>query len=433
MSTVEDWETELLDDDPDRNATDKPRGHGALAGGSGDDDAYWRSVMAGEPPPLEEELAARRTRQEAPPEPDESPGRSLLVRKASEVPMQRAVWLWSTDDVGRIPCGEVTLAAGRGNVGKSPFALWVVAELSRGNLPGHYFGEKVRSAIYASEDSHSHTTVPRLQAAGADLDMVDLIAGTTTSDGEVTTLEWWRDLELIEAHLVETGARFLVIDPLHDVYKAGADTNKTDDVRRGIRPLVAMAHRCGVTILGLAHFNKAKTSDVASLLSGSHGLRDIVRAVLVFVESSDGQKVLGQDKNNLGRSGLDVPRITYEMDIVPVEINGEYDDFPVFKATGTTEATIADIVGGTADSDDMPLPPGLAWMLGRLREAAPYALGASVLARECEATGLKWNTVRRYASKSPLMESAKRAGAEHGGWEWRLTDAGRLHGEDDGQ
>ena len=395
--------------------------------------AYWTSLMAGEPPPLEDELTARRIRRQnlaAQPSDGSVPQRSLLVRTASQVPMQRAVWLWNPD-VGRIPCGEVTLAAGRGNVGKSPFALWLSAELSRGRLPGHFYGEKVRSAIYASEDSHAHTTVPRLEAAGADLDMVDLIAGTTTSEGEVTTLEWWRDLELIEDHLIESGAKFLAIDPLHDVYKAGSDTNKTDDVRRGLRPLIAMAHRIGVTILGLTHFNKAKTTDVASLLSGAHGLRDIVRAVLVFVETTDGQKVLGQDKNNLGRSGQDVPRITYEMDIVPLEIGGEVDEFPVFKATGTTEALIADIVGGTADTADMPLSAPLRWMFDRLRDADPYPVSASLLARESEEAGLKWNTVRRYASRSSLMESQKRPGVEHGGWEWRLTDAGRMRGKGD--
>lgn len=424
----DDDESELRGDDPDlRAGTEQAGGFGTIGGGTPNEDAaYWASVIAGGP---QDELSERRQRRNQQGDGD-VPERALVVQRASQVPMQRAVWLWATDGIGRIPCGEVTLAAGRGNVGKSPFALWLCARLTQGELPGHYDGEKVRVAVYASEDSHSHTTVPRLVAADADLDMVDLIAGTTTVTGELETLEWWRDLELIEEHLKATRARFLVIDPLHDVHKADTDTHKTDDVRRGIRPLVAMAHRIGVTILGLAHFNKAKTTDVASLLSGSHGLRDIVRAVLVFVETADGQKVLGQDKNNLGRSGLDVPRITYDMDIVPVDIEGAVEDYPVFKATGTTEASIADIVGGTADSGDMPLPPTLAWMYARLRDAAPYPVGASLLAKEADERGLKWDTVRKAAGKSSLMEKRKRQGVEHGGWEWLLTDAGLMRGKD---
>jgi hypothetical protein len=398
-----------------------------------DDDAYWQSVMAdaaGQDEPTGERsrvlpFTVHNGGGEGG-DPEDVPLRKLLVQRASQVPKQRAVWLWTTDGIGRIPCAEVTLAAGRGNVGKSPFALWLCARLTRGELPGNYEGAPTRVAVYASEDSHSHTTVPRLEAAGADLDMVDLIVGTVTITGERQTLEWWRDLELIEGHLVATGARFLVIDPMHDVHKAGADTNKTDDVRQGIRPLVAMAHRTGVSILGLAHFNKAKTSDVASLLSGAHGLRDIVRAVLVFVEAPDGQKVLGQDKNNLGRSGPDVPRITYEMDIVPVEIDGAVDDFPVFKMTGTTEATIADIVGGTVNVEDLPIPADLVWMVERLADAAPYGVEAAVLAKEAESRGLKWDTVRRHATRSPLMEKRKRPKAgQFAPWEWLLTEDGR--------
>ncbi len=366
----------------------------------------------------------------AEPEPDDTDQvvalRKLVVVKASQVPMRRAVWLWSTDGYGRIPCGEVTLAAGRGNVGKSPFGLWLCARLTQGDLPGHYEGERVNVAIYASEDSHAHTTVPRLKAAGADLDMVHLITGTTNIRGDEESVEWWRDLELIEEHLKESRARFLMIDPLHDVHRGGTDTNKSDDVRRGLRPLVEMAHRIGVTILGLAHFNKSKTNDVASLLSGSHGLRDIVRAVLVFVETPDGQKVLGQDKNNLGRSGNDIPRITYEMDIVPIEIDGTPTEVPVFNATGHTEATISDIVGGTTDPDDLPVSPAIAWMLQHVADARPYAVGAAVLEAEAAQRGFKWDTVRRQAKKSGLMESRKREGVEHGGWEWRLTTEGAM-------
>jgi hypothetical protein len=349
--------------------------------------------------------------------------RKLRTQRASQVTMERAVWLWETDGYGRIPCGEITLAAGRGNVGKSPFALWLCAQLSQGTLPGAHYGEPVQVAVYASEDSHAHTTVPRLEAAGADLDMVDLIIGTTNVVGEEETLEWWRDIDLIEAHLKATQAKFLVIDPLHDVHRDSTDTNKTDDVRRGIKPLVAMAHRIGVTILGLAHFNKAKTNDVASLLSGSHGLRDIARAVLVFIDV-DGQKVIGQDKNNLGRSGDDVPRYTYEMDIVPVDIDGHSVETPVFNITGTTNATIGDLVGGTVDAADRAVPVGVQWMFALLCAAYPCPMSAATLQTEAEHRGFKWDTARRAAKKTGLMDREKQPGVAHGGWEWKLTDDG---------
>jgi hypothetical protein len=41
-----------------------------------------------------------------------------------------------------------------------------------GVLPGEYLGQSKAVLVAASEDSWEHTIVPRLMAAGADLDLV---------------------------------------------------------------------------------------------------------------------------------------------------------------------------------------------------------------------------------------------------------------------
>ena len=47
-------------------------------------------------------------------------------------------WLWR----GKVPEGAVTLIAGRPKLGKSLFAVWLAAQLSRGLLRGDYSGTR---------------------------------------------------------------------------------------------------------------------------------------------------------------------------------------------------------------------------------------------------------------------------------------------------
>ena len=57
-------------------------------------------------------------------------------------------WLWR----GKIPAGAVTLVAGRPKLGKSLFAIWLAAQLSRGLLEGSYHDLPARTLIIAAED-----------------------------------------------------------------------------------------------------------------------------------------------------------------------------------------------------------------------------------------------------------------------------------------
>lgn len=371
------------------------------------------------------------------------PRRRLRLTRASTVKLQRAAWLWHPD-VGRIPAGEVSLSAGRGNVGKSPFVLWLSARLSRGDLPGEYHGTPANVLVYASEDSHAHTTVPRLVAADADTHRIHLVEGTETDEDSDMPLNWPLDLPLIEEAIVGTGAKLLVIDPLLDIRKRGANANSTDDWREALRPLIAMAHRTGCAVHGVAHFNKGRTGPVADLLSGAHGLRDAVRAVLVFVGGHEGgERVLGQDKNNLGTSGDDVPRLTFTMESRDVPIEDEHGEIelvsqPVFAITGTTDETLADVIGRTGERGDTPattVPATVRWMFNLLARAHPHPMLARTLAAQAdEQDGPKWESQRKAATKTKLMRSYddRGAGETKPKWVWALTDAGAALAAEEG-
>jgi hypothetical protein len=367
-------------------------------------------------PPTADEVYARRVAEQ---------GKRLRLIRGSEITPKIARWLWKDDQgFGRIPLGEVSVAAGRGNVGKSPFALWLAARLTRGELPGQLYGTPVDALIYASEDSHDHTTVPRLIAADADMVRVHLIYGTATDADPDIPLNWTGDLPLIREAIIELGAQFLVIDPLFDVYRSGANTDKVDDVRTGLRPLVAMAHETGTSVLGLAHFNKQRTGDIASLLSGSHALRDVVRAVIAFAVDADGVRMLGQDKNNLGRSGSDVPVLTYDMTSVNVEIEGQLISQPVFTITGTTDVTMGDVLSGSGGIQAGELPRDLEWLFDLIAASHPRPLAARKCAEAADERGLRWDTVSRKARKTHLFEYRQERGAV-ARWVWGLSEEGR--------
>jgi hypothetical protein len=117
------------------------------------------------------------------PEPaSEEPKRRLRLTPLSAIKPRPVRWAW-TD---RIPAGELTLTPGRGGLGKSTFHAWIIAHLTRGTLPGVHFGKAKPCIIAASEDSYDRTIVPRLIAAGADMDLVYRVDVITETSEEVS-------------------------------------------------------------------------------------------------------------------------------------------------------------------------------------------------------------------------------------------------------
>ena len=110
------------------------------------------------------------------PAPESPPGRIVHVTRASDIRPQPVLWLW----VNRLAIGTLNLIGGREGIGKSIFACWLAAAITRGRLPGVHEELPRAVIIAATEDSWAHTIVPRLIAHGADLTLVyrvDIEAG----------------------------------------------------------------------------------------------------------------------------------------------------------------------------------------------------------------------------------------------------------------
>jgi hypothetical protein len=106
----------------------------------------------------------------------------------------------------------VSLVAGREGVGKSTVVAKLVAQITKGTLPGEHFGTPKAVIVCATEDSWRQTINPRLAAAGADLDLVFRVDAYTPEGFD--TLQLPEDIERVREIVQAHNVVLIVLDPL---------------------------------------------------------------------------------------------------------------------------------------------------------------------------------------------------------------------------
>jgi hypothetical protein len=327
---------------------------------------YAEAVSGQTNPPTYEEWIARdpgennwngQARTERPPDPPE-PGppadageghtRRLTLTRASSITVRPVHWLWAA----RIALGTLALIGGREGIGKSTIGYCIAADVTRGRLPGRHFGQPRAVIVAATEDSWAHTIVPRLMAAGANLDMVYRV-DVITSEGVTTGLSMPRDLHALENLISEVDAVLILLDPLVSRLDAKLDTYKDAEVRLALEPLTALADRTGAAALGLIHVNKSQTSDPLTALMASRAFAAVARAVLFVMTDPDDTdtRLLGQPKNNLGRA--DLPTLTFRIESTVVATTDDGDvSTGKLVWTGEREQTIHEAMEAAGETSD---------------------------------------------------------------------------------
>jgi hypothetical protein len=93
-------------------------------------------------------------------------GRAVTLTRASDIRPRPVLWLWLL----RLALGTLNLLGGREGIGKSIVAATLTADVTRGRLPGVYFGTPRSVIIAATEDTWDYTIVPRFDGRGCGLD-----------------------------------------------------------------------------------------------------------------------------------------------------------------------------------------------------------------------------------------------------------------------
>jgi hypothetical protein len=246
----------------------------------------------------------------------------------------------------------VSLLGGREGIGKSTCAYTIAAQLTKGTLAGAYQGQPKSVVIAATEDSWSHTIVPRLMAADADLARVFRVDVVTT-EGFGSELSLPVDIPALSEKAVEHDVAMLLLDPLLSRLSPSLDSHKDAEVRQALEPVSRLAAASGMAVLGIIHVNKSGSSDPLGVIMGSRAFVAVARAVLFAMTDpeDDDQCLLGQPKNNLGR--LDLPTLTYRIRGAKV---AETDEGDVWTGqltwTGDTDRTVGDALDAASRGED---------------------------------------------------------------------------------
>jgi AAA domain len=195
---------------------------------------------------------------------------------------------------GWFPMGLPVLLAGEGGIGKSHVTLHMAARISKGEccFGLDYQPGEPRDVLVANcEDSSRKTMLPRLQAAGANMERVHQITGVTLPTGKPAPFSL-AHLDQIAATLRQRPEiALVVIDPVSSyVAAAGLDDNSEIEVRKILDPLGDLAEESGALFLLMKHVRKSGGTKAVHMVIGSAAYSQRTRASY-FVFEEPGSEV----------------------------------------------------------------------------------------------------------------------------------------------
>jgi hypothetical protein len=228
-----------------------------------------------------------------------------IVRTLGTVQAKPVEWEWEK----WIPRGTVTLLDGDPGLGKSTLTLDLAARRSRGwPMPPLAGGVQVSEPgdvlLLSAEDDVARTILPRLVAAGADLDRVHSLDAIrvceSDADGQPVVLPL--DVAPIEKVITENKVKLAIVDPFMAFLDGGLDSNKDSDVRRCLHKLKLLAEKHGIALILVRHLNKMVSVSAALYRGGgSIGIIGAARSALLVGRHPDKPQVhvLAANKCNL--------------------------------------------------------------------------------------------------------------------------------------
>ncbi|HDR9802418.1 TPA: AAA family ATPase [Burkholderia cenocepacia] len=334
---------------------------------------------------------------------------SVTISRASDIVPEAIRWLWPD----WLPEGKLTLLAGAPGTGKTTLALSLAATVTRGGAwpDGTACNRAGDVLVWSGEDNAADTIVPRLMAAGADLDRVHIITGRTDEDGELLPFDPAADMPLLSERLADMGdARLLILDPI--VSAVSGDAHRVNDVRRNLQSLVDMAGTYRCCVLGISHFAKGtKGSSPAERVIGSQAFVALARMVLVAGKDETAERrILARAKSNIAP---DDGGVSYSLELT--ETNGIQASRIVWGAL--IDGSARDILGDVEQDDEerTGLDDACEFLTGLLSDGP---VRTKILKSDADGAGFNWKMMQRAATK---LDVQKRKIGMKEGWEWALA------------
>lgn len=331
---------------------------------------------------------------------------------AAEVEPEHIDWIWP----GYLARGKLTLLGGDPELGKSMLCADIAARLSKGAHAPLGARLHVGASIFiCSEDGLKDTTIPRLEAAGADLGLIHIFESTLMRGGKRKTFNLQDDLDMLGAAIDKVGNVSAVFIDALTSYMGKIDSHRTTDVRSVLEPIGGFAERHRVGITGVTHPPKAAQGNALRAFTGSFAFVAAPRiAFFVTNEPETDRRLLLPVKNNIGPKALGrgyfiTTKIVSKGIVAPCI---QWDDAPV---DYTADQAIA---ANNQNSKDG----------GSLREAIEFLsdllANGQVDAKEgkeaADANGISARTLDR-ARQCLKVKSTRTGGiGSKGGWTWAL-------------
>ncbi len=333
-------------------------------------------------------------------------------RWLADVQRDYVAWLWR----GRLALGTLALWIGDGGLGKSRASNDVAARVSTGAAWPDDGDAPIGSVIILSaEDSASYTIRPAIEAAGGDLARVAILDAVQDGSGATRTFNLGTDLAALEELLTVTAARLIIIDPLSAYFGTALDSYRDTDVRSVLEPIVKLAERRRVSILGIMHIGKGGDRSARHRALGSVGFVNAARLVFAIGPDPDDEsrRLLLPVKANLCR---EAPTLAFRLEDADGVARVVWEPGPV--AGMTADAVLSD-KPKLLDVDDEDATS----VLQALLEDEDWPLDAKIALDAARAHGIAERTMRRTARR--LGIEIRRLGfGGRGKWLWHRSAIG---------
>lgn len=221
---------------------------------------------------------------------------AALMIRASELKSFSINWVWP----GRIARGKLTLVAGAPGSGKSALAMSIIAAVTTGgSYPCDEGSAPKGSVVLVAPGGDPDVLVPRLKAAGADLERVHIVAEVPEEDDGSRPFDLNIDLPLLSSAM-RTGKqpRIVVVDAVN--MSGGRAAEQT--TRSVLNRLAILAKAHDISILALVQTAAAdrgarKPAALDALTLGTARAAFVIEAD----PADENRKLLLQAKNELAR------------------------------------------------------------------------------------------------------------------------------------
>lgn len=319
---------------------------------------------------------------------------------------------------GRLPLAAISLLVGDEGIGKSLLWVFVAAAVTTGK-PLPCFGiparDPARVLLVCTEDDWSTTVRPRLEVAGADLGMVDVIC--TEDDGSGAPV-FPRDIHLIAE--ADPAPALVVVDAWLDTVSAALSVRDPQQARQALHPWREVATLTDAAVLLICHTNRVASTNPRDRYGATGELRKKARMTLYAQADDDGLLVVGPEKMN---TAAPIPASTFAIDAVQHFPPTEDHDGTVPRLVYQGESTLTAREHLAAAADPDATEPGgnpcQAWLRDYLVRNGGEAHAGEVL-KAGRVAGFSDNEVKHARRRSkPRIESRK--GSFGDGWVWAIA------------